>query len=200
MSTESHPDLNQSLTAGARRILEVASELFYFRGIHAVGVDTIAAESGVTKRTLYDRFGSKDTLVATYLQARDQRWRQLVTDRRQSAPPASVARVLVPFDVLADWLDPDGRGCAFVNAFAELPEPEHPGHRIIVAEKNWLRALFHTELIEIGAANADTLASQLLALHEGAIVNHSVTRDPDASANARTAAETLTTQALHWPK
>lgn len=97
MSTEDRPDLNQGLTAGARRILEVASELFYFRGIHAVGVDTIAAESGVTKRTLYDRFGSKDTLVATYLQARDQRWRQLVTDRLQSTPSATVTRVLAPF-------------------------------------------------------------------------------------------------------
>lgn len=102
--------------------------------------------------------------------------------------------------MLSDWLIPDGRGCAFVNAFAELPEPEHPGHRIIVAEKNWLRALFRTELAEIGAANSDTLASQLLALHEGAIVNHSVTRDPHASADARTAAETLTAQALHWPE
>jgi AcrR family transcriptional regulator len=68
-----------TLTPGARRILDVASELFYAHGIHAVGVDTIAAESGVTKRTLYDRFGSKDELVAAYLRARDERWRARVT-------------------------------------------------------------------------------------------------------------------------
>jgi len=66
------------LTPGARRILEVASALFYRHGIHAIGVDTIAAESGVTKRTLYDRFGSKDELVAAYLRARDERWRARV--------------------------------------------------------------------------------------------------------------------------
>ena len=44
------------LTTGARRILETAGELFYAHGVHAVGVDTIAAESGITKRTLYNRF------------------------------------------------------------------------------------------------------------------------------------------------
>ncbi|MDQ4084268.1 MAG: TetR/AcrR family transcriptional regulator, partial [Actinomycetota bacterium] len=59
-------DQQRPLTPGAQRILDVASELFYWRGIHAVGVDTIAAESGVTKRTLYDRFGSKDGLVVAY--------------------------------------------------------------------------------------------------------------------------------------
>ena len=77
----SQDDGEERLTPGAQRILDVASDLFYWRGINAVGVDTIAAESGVTKRTLYDRFGSKERLVAAYLRTRDRRWRQLIATR-----------------------------------------------------------------------------------------------------------------------
>jgi AcrR family transcriptional regulator len=185
----------QHLTAGAQRILDVASELFYSRGIHAVGVDTIAAESGVTKRTLYDRFGSKDTLVAAYLAARDRRWRELAATRLHAAPAGSVTRVLAPFDVLPDWLTPNSRGCSFINAFAELPDPAHPGHRVIVAEKIWLRDLFRDQLAEAGIPEPQALASQLLALHEGAIVSHSIAGDTTAAAAARAAAQTLVEQA-----
>lgn len=189
------PDPAPRLTAGAERILEVASELFYWRGIHAVGVDTIAAESGVTKRTLYNRFGSKDALVTTYLQARDRRWRALVLAQLdQTSDP--VRRVLTPFDVLPDWLAGSSRGCSFVNAFAELPDPEHPGRQLVIAEKTWLRDLFHRLLVEAGASEPDTLAAQLLSLHEGALVNYSIVDDNAAVPTARAAAETLVTKAL----
>jgi AcrR family transcriptional regulator len=191
----SEPGSEPRLTPGAQRILDVAAELFYARGIHAVGVDTIAAESGVTKRTLYDRFGSKDTLVAAYLQARDRRWRELVTTHLRDAPAGSVARVLAPFDVLPDWLTPNSRGCSFINAFAELPDPSHPAHQIIVAEKTWLRDLFRDQLAEAGLAEPDTLAGQLLALHEGAIVSYSIAGETTAAATTRAAAETLIDQA-----
>lgn len=184
------------LTPGAQRILDTASELFYSRGITAVGVDTIAAESGVTKRTLYDRFGSKDNLVAAYLAARDQRWRDMITTRLQAAPVDAVARVLVPFDVLPDWLASNTRGCSFVNAFAELPDPDHPGRRLVVAEKKWLRALFRDQLADAGATDIETLATQLLSLHEGAIVSYAITDDRTAATAARAAAETLVSSAL----
>ncbi|WP_016700389.1 helix-turn-helix domain-containing protein, partial [Actinoalloteichus spitiensis] len=68
-------------TPGARAVLAAASELFYDQGIHAVGVDAIAARAGVTKKTLYDRFGSKERLVVEYLAQRDQRWRAFLTPR-----------------------------------------------------------------------------------------------------------------------
>lgn len=184
-------DQEPRLTVGAQRILDVASQLFYWRGIHAVGVDTIAAESGVTKRTLYNRFGCKDNLVATYLTERDRRWRALVTARMDAAPPDPAVRVLVPFDLLPEWLAPASRGCSFVNAFAELPDPDHPGHRMIVAEKTWLRDLFRELLAGTGVADPDTLAGQLLTLHEGAIVNYSIVGDGAAPDTARAAAETL---------
>ncbi|MBP2368271.1 TetR/AcrR family transcriptional regulator [Pseudonocardia parietis] len=196
MSGDTDVGADPKLTPGARRILEVASELFYWRGIHAVGVDTIAAESGVTKRTLYDRFGSKDALVAAYLAARDRRWRELVLARLDAVGSDPQARVLAPFDVLPEWLVPSSRGCSFVNAFAELPDEDHPGRRLVVAEKTWLRDLFRDLLAEAGVDDPDTLAAQLLSLHEGAIVSHSIVGQPDAATTARAAAETLVRVAM----
>jgi AcrR family transcriptional regulator len=185
-----------TLTPGARRILDVASELFYSRGIHAIGVDTIAAESGVTKRTLYDRFGSKDELVAAYLRARDARWRERVTAAVDAeAEPAR--RVLAPFAVLEAWVaEGTGRGCAFVNAFAELDRPDHPGRAVIDDEKRWLRTLFATELARAGVADPDGLAVTLLVLHEGALVTHAVAGEPTAPAAAASAARRLLDMAL----
>jgi AcrR family transcriptional regulator len=180
-----------TLTPGARRILDVASGLFYEHGIHAVGVDTIAAESGITKRTLYDRFGSKDGLVTTYLQVRDRRWRSRVTARLEETGGDPVARVLAPFDVLPDWLLECTRGCSFINAFAELPDVDHPGRRVIVAEKTWLLEQFRTTLAEAGIEQPDQLAVQLLSLHEGAIVAFSIAAAGGAAGAARAAAQAL---------
>jgi AcrR family transcriptional regulator len=180
-----------ALTPGARRILDVASGLFYEHGIHAVGVDTIAAESGVTKRTLYDRFGSKDGLVTTYLQVRDRRWRAMVTARLEETDSDPVAGVLAPFDVLPDWLLECPRGCSFINAFAELPDVDHPGRQVVVAEKTWLLEQFRAGLAEAGIEQPDRLAAQLLSLHEGAIVAFSIAGAPGAADAARAAAQTL---------
>ncbi|PBO30235.1 TetR family transcriptional regulator [Streptomyces albidoflavus] len=94
-ATETRP-----LTPAGRRIAAAAEELFYERGITGVGVDLIAEHSGVTKRTLYNQFGSKDHLVAVYLAERDRRWRSLVqatVDARATPRDA----VLAPFDALA---------------------------------------------------------------------------------------------------
>ncbi|WP_433785559.1 TetR/AcrR family transcriptional regulator [Actinomycetospora sp. CA-101289] len=184
-----------TLTPGARRILDVASVLFYERGIHAVGVDTIAAESGVTKRTLYDRFGSKDELVAAYLRARDERWRALVVATVEAADDP-VDRALAPFAALEEWVAGAGRGCAFVNAFAELDDAAHPGRAVIHDEKRWLRTLFAAELERAGVPDAPGLALQLLVLHEGALVAHAVAAEPAALRAAGDAARLLVDAAL----
>ena len=185
-----------ALTPGARRILDVASGLFYEQGIHAVGVDTIAAESGVTKRTLYDRFGSKEGLVTTYLQVRDRRWRSMVTTRIEEVGSDPLARTLAPFDVLPDWLIECTRGCSFINAFAELPDVNHPGRQVIVAEKTWLLEQFRGPIAEAGIEQPDQLAVQLLSLHEGAIVAFSIADAAGAANAARAAARTLVALAL----
>jgi len=184
-------DTTASLTAGARRILETASALFYDHGIRGVGVDTIAAASGVTKRTLYDRFGSKDELVACYLRARHDRWRaDVVAAAEQATDPTE--RVLAPFDVLEAWGPSRSvRGCAFVNAYAELDDAGHAGRAVIDENKGWLREFFDGALATADVADRAGLAVQLLVLHEGAMVAHAVDREPSAPRRARDAARVL---------
>jgi AcrR family transcriptional regulator len=180
------------LTPAGRRILETASALFYDRGIHAIGVDAIAGASGVTKKTIYDQFGSKDALVAAYLGARDERWRRHVTERVERETAGSVERLLATYDALGEWMDRENpRGCAFVNAAAELVDPGHPGLRVVHGEKRWLRDLYAGLAAEAGVAEPDRLAAKLLTLHEGALVAYSVAGERDAAGTAREAAAEL---------
>ncbi|MCT9075066.1 TetR/AcrR family transcriptional regulator [Streptomyces fulvoviolaceus] len=176
-----------TMTPGARRALTAASRLFYERGIHAVGVDLIAAEAGVTKKTLYDRFGSKEQIVVEYLADRDERWRAYVTERLEHAGSGAVERVLAVFDASKSWMDENSsKGCSMVNAHAEISDPAHPAYAIIAGQKEWMLQLF-TDL-------APESARTLMLLHEGALVAHGLRIFPDPIGHARDqAAELLDT-------
>lgn len=182
------------MTAAGRRIAAAAEELFYERGITAVGVDLIAERSGVTKRTLYNRFGSKDRLVAVYLAQRDRRWRSLV-DAAVDAAGTPAEAVTAPFEALRTWSRSSARGCAFINALAELPDPAHPAHRIAADQKLWLRDLFARLAAEAGCADPATLATQLFVLHEGALAAQPLPLDTLAATVGL--ARTLVAGALH---
>ena len=149
------------LTYAGERVLDAAARLFYRRGINAVGVAEIAAEAGVTKKTLYQQFGSKDALVLSYLGARDQRWWDNIEHRLAGAPRP---RALVVFDAYLEH--PDGevhRGCALLNAAVELPL-EHPGVTLIADHKSrLLRCL--TALIAEDRPDLDQTASAERAEH-----------------------------------
>ncbi|MDX3231019.1 helix-turn-helix domain-containing protein [Streptomyces sp. ME19-01-6] len=163
----------EALTPAARRVLDAAAELFYGQGINAVGVDLIAKHAGVTKKTLYDRFGSKEALIAAYLRERDERWRAWLTSEVDKSPPAD--RILATFDALAAWMRRENsRGCGFVNAAAELPDPGHPARQVIADQKRWLRGYLRQLCEEAGVAGPDELADELLLLHEGATVLYSL--------------------------
>ncbi|MBB5933660.1 TetR/AcrR family transcriptional regulator [Streptomyces zagrosensis] len=180
------PPTGDALTPGARRVLDAAAELFYGRGINAVGVDLIAKQAGVTKKTLYDRFGSKEALVAAYLRERDERWRRWLTARVNEAAEAAdlaevgapeqeaaraAVRVLATFDALERWMRRENpRGCGFVNAAAELPDAAHPGRQVIADQKRWLRGYLRELCHAASASDPDTLADELVLLHEGAMV------------------------------
>lgn len=187
------------MTPAARRVLEAAERLFYERGIHAVGVDLIAAEAGVTKKTLYDRFGSKERIVVEYLAGRDERWRaflaQYVDDHLDAAHATPRARILAVFDASRAWSSEQGpKGCSMVNAHAEISDPAHPAHPVITGQKEWMLALF-TGLARDAAPDspehADRLGRTLMLLHEGALVAHGLNVFPDPIAHARAQAEAL---------
>ncbi|GAA4621980.1 TetR/AcrR family transcriptional regulator [Actinoallomurus vinaceus] len=175
------------MTPGARRLLEAAARLFYERGIHAVGVDLIAAEAGVTKKTLYDRFGSKDQIVVEYLADRDERWRAFLGDRLGAARPATAAgRLRAAFDASKEWMEGTSpRGCSMVNAHAEITDPAHPAAAIIAGQKQRMLDLFTDLAREAGAADPGGAGRTLMLLHEGALVAHGLGVFPDPIPHAR---------------
>src|SRR6516225_5885854 len=145
------------------RILETADRLFYRQGIRVVGVDTVAAEIGISKRTLYNYFPSKDDLIVAYL---SRRLRPM--EPSDDDPPAE--QILGDFDRLEKAMRSDGyRGCPFMNAVAELADPTHAAHKIAVAHKEKRRTLFRNLLNQLGADDPEGLATQLMILGEGAV-------------------------------
>jgi AcrR family transcriptional regulator len=174
------------------RILRAASEMFYREGIRAVGVDAIAAEADVTKKTLYDKFGSKDELIAAYLRARDDRWRSWLLSVVERRGGTARERILSTFDALAEWMERENpRGCGFVNAAAELPHADHPARVVVMEQKMWMRGYLAELAAEGGADNPEDLAERLVILHEGASVAYSLGMAEDPAQKARQVAVTL---------
>ena len=166
------------------RILQTTDRLFYEQGIRAVGVDTVAAEVGISKRTLYNYYPSKDELITAYLA---RRFKPVpFTDQ----PPA--AQILGDFERLERSFANDRfRGCPFVNAVAELKQPGHAANRIAVAFKDARRAWFRALLVRLDVDDPDGLATQLMLLVDGAIAAAIVRGDPKVAHAARAAAATL---------
>ncbi|MEW6690153.1 MAG: helix-turn-helix domain-containing protein [Pseudomonadota bacterium] len=159
--------------APAARILAAADKLFYSQGIRAVGVDAIAAEAGVSKRTLYNHYPSKDALIAAYL-----------TARFRPLPPSDAPareQILGAFERLE----------RYVNSVTELGDPKHPAHAIAVQFKEQRRLWFKALLERMRVAEADALATQLMLLAEGVLATALVRGDPAVARAARSAAETL---------
>ena len=166
------------------RILETADRLFYLQGIRAVGVDTVAAEIGISKRTLYNHFPSKNELISAYL---ERRFRPVPTSDK---PPAD--QILRTFDRLErGFADKSFRGCPFVNAVAEMGAEDHAVRKIAIAFKDSRRAWFRDLLLQLDVAHPDELAMQLQLLVDGAIATDLVRNDPSAARAAKDAARVL---------
>jgi AcrR family transcriptional regulator len=151
-------------------------------------VELIAAEASTTKKTLYDRFGSKDALVSLYLRRRAARWQSFVLTRlAEEHPRAGRPRVLAVFDALDAWLSEQWRGCAFVNAYAEIGGTDHVALPVVRAEKEWMRQLLTALVADAGIPDADRLGAQLHLLYEGAIVAVTAGDQRDAVRLARAA-------------
>jgi AcrR family transcriptional regulator len=194
MATE-HTD--RPLTPAGERLLSSASALFYERGIRAVGVDLIAEVAGTTKKTLYDRFGSKDGLVVLYLERRQQRWREFVRRHLDEMGGAGApGRVLGVLDALELWMAEQHRGCAFVNAYAELGGSDHPAVEVIRDEKRWTHDLYRRLCEEGGLTDAGDVAAGLHLVHEGVLVLTTAGGRPDAFAEGRRAAGRLLADAV----
>lgn len=165
------------------RILATAGRLFYQRGIRAVGVDTIAAEAGISKRSLYDHFPAKADLVVAYLNG------HAGPHAPSDGPPEM--QILKVFDRLERaFAREDFHGCPFVNAVAEFGDSAEI-RAAALAVKEERRLWFRERLSAMGIAGADWLATQLAILVDGAIAAGLVRHDPAMARAARDAARRL---------
>lgn len=151
------------------RLVATASRLFYAEGIHAVGIDRVIAQAGVTKATLYRHFPSKDDLVVTYLGVVDDALRARVDEARaQGLAAADVLQGVATF-IAEDIQRADFRGCAFLNAAAEYPDPGHPVHAAVLRHRDWFFTTLTALFAETGKPDAVPAARHFVMLRDGAM-------------------------------
>jgi AcrR family transcriptional regulator len=161
------------LTAtGRERVLEAAYGLFSREGVRAVGVDTIVAEAGVAKMTLYRNFRSKEELALAFMELREERWThawlQAEIERRGSTPRE---RLLAIFDVFGEWFeDNEYEGCAFVSILLELSDPDDPVRCAAVRHLANIRAIVGELAEQAGVEDTEKFARQWHILMKGSIV------------------------------
>lgn len=150
------------------KVFEVAADLFYRKGVRAVGVEEIVTRAGVSKISLYRSFASKDALVVAYLENRNAEfWRQWdASFARLDDDPSAQLRAIMAH-LAHRTTRPGYRGCPFINYCAEFPETTHPGHRIVEANKREMRRRFVRIAERLGAPRPRQLADGLQLLVEG---------------------------------
>lgn len=183
-------------SAARDRILETAFRLFYARGLRAVGVDTIIAESGVAKATFYKHFPAKDDLIVAYLDKVDEVWSGQLHAAAEAAGADPADQLVGLFDALATACRRDGyRGCGFINAAAEAT-PGTGAHDRTIAHKQRVLAWLHDLARDAGAAHPERLARSLALLVDGALASGALDADPEAIEVARDTARSLVRQAV----
>ncbi|MBC6463668.1 TetR/AcrR family transcriptional regulator [Actinomadura sp. HBU206391] len=153
-----------------RRILRTAGLLFYAEGIRAVGIDRIIAEAGVAKATFYSHFPAKDDLVRVYLAEQSRRQRAAVHEVQASGiPPTEV--LLAVFEAIGELgCGPGFRGCAFINAAVEYPDPGHPVRQVVTEHRSWFRGLLRDLLTAAAHPDVERTTATLAVLRDGLVV------------------------------
>jgi AcrR family transcriptional regulator len=164
--------MRRTATETRELVLRVAHELFYWNGIRATGIDRIVSESRVTVTTVYRLFGSKDDLVGAYMERAHGLYREWFDAAAAAGGDHPRDRILAVFDALTEQVQPQNcRGCPFLMALAEFPDPDLPVHRHAVAMKTWVRSRLGELTAELAQAvpveDADRLADHLSLIFEG---------------------------------
>ncbi|CAM5423050.1 TetR/AcrR family transcriptional regulator [Streptomyces cyaneofuscatus] len=158
-----------STSAARARLLDTATRIFYAEGIHSVGVDRIIAEAQVTRATLYRHFTGKEELVLAYLDQADQGIRAGIEAARAGEESAADAVRAVGRFITGGIQNPGFRGCAFLNAVAEYPDPAHPIHQAVMAHRQWFLDTVTELLAQVGDQPADGAGRHLVMLRDGAM-------------------------------
>lgn len=178
-------------------LIKTALELFAKNGIHATGVDSIVEQSGVTKKTLYAHFRSKDELVLAVLRHYDGLARNEFMRRVESGGKTPRTRLLAIFDFAQRWFqERNFYGCLFINTIGEYSDDETPIRQICKEYKRLVKGYIHELCEEAGASNPRELAEELALLLEGATVTAQVSQNPKTAQIAKRAAKALIDKAI----
>lgn len=169
------------------RLIKAAHDLCYEHGFHAVGLDRIIDEAGVTKTTFYNHFESKDALVVEALRFHDEWWRnEFARLLRKHGGDCPRSRLLAVFDALDEVMRlPGYKGCIFVNVAVEFPSPHDPAHVQAASHKRAMRDLLAELASFAGADDPRALADEISLVMEGAYVSEQVLGDPRANEAGR---------------
>jgi AcrR family transcriptional regulator len=151
------------------RLLRTATEVFYAKGIHAVGIEEIVEKAQITRSTLYRHFPGKEDLVVAYLEAASQYEREAVSSLLTEDQSSQDAVRAVARAVVGQITNPVFRGCAFLNATAEYPDPEHPVRTAIREHRTWFYELVRTQFRGVSAESAQESAELFVMLRDGAM-------------------------------
>lgn len=178
------------------KVFQTAARLFYQHGYRAIGVDAIAAESGIGKMTLYRHYPSKDDLIVAYLRdSNDEFWNYFEQAIKDALTPRE--KLLAFFQGLQDYVTtPACYGCPFLNVATEYPEMDYSGHQVALEHKQSVRARFRQLAKEAGATNPEALADQLLLLMDGAYMAARMFGKKNPAAHVAEAARVLVDSAF----
>jgi len=182
--------------AETERIASVAAERFHACGITATGVADLSRAAGISKRTLYQRFGSKDGLVVAAYESLDEPVYRMFTARIEAEVDDPRLQLDAFFAQLEPLLaSPEFRGCPFTNAASELPDAAHPAHAVVRRHKERLRRWLR-DARAAGAAEPEELSRRLALLFAGAQAEALVQRSKRPARDARQLAAALVAQAI----
>ena len=180
----------------AERLLDAAGQLFDREGIRAVGIDRLIADAGVARASLYQHFGSKDSLVLAYLQRVDRADRARYAQATRKFGERPLDRVRAVFTLAeASARRRNYRGCLYVNALTEFPERGHGVHRVVTEHRDWLLEELTSALRQAGVPAPDSKAAHIQLLYDGALVGTKASRDTAPIHRAAALAERLITAA-----
>ena len=171
------------------RLLDAADRLFYQEGVRAVGIDRVLAEADAAKASLYQHFGCKDQLVASYLERRTAGARAHIEAYLADTPPSQ--RALKFFDWVLEWAESeDFRGCPLQHTVSELTDEAHPARAIALGQREWFKERFLEWTTAAGVKDPEATARALVVLFAGAIAGAEVD-GPQRAIDARWMAEKL---------
>jgi AcrR family transcriptional regulator len=154
--------------APKEKLFQTAACLFYQHGYRAIGVDTIASESGIGKMTLYRHYPSKDDLIVAFLRQSNEDFWEYFEQNTQDGPTAR-DKLIAFFEALQEYvISPLCYGCPFLNVATEYPESDYAGHQVALEHKQTVRARFNQLAKQAGARRPEALADALFLLMDGA--------------------------------